>query len=115
MFSNLETLITEVNFYKVAESTPYEYYRCVWNQILPYSSLYENSMAKEKYVWILIIRKTVGEKYPDNLLLLVKFWSARSMDTLQSHEAAGEDLITDAGRSRDSNNMAGFIHTTIFI
>ncbi len=38
------------------------------------------------------IKKTVGEKYPDYILLSPGSWSAHPIDTLLSHEATGEDL-----------------------
>jgi len=38
------------------------------------------------------VLKTVGKKYSDDLLFLVRFWRANQMDTLLYHEATGEDL-----------------------
>ncbi len=46
----------------------------------------------KKYDRIHSTHERVGKKYPDDLLLLAWFWSVHRMDTLLSHEAAGEDL-----------------------
>ncbi len=35
--------------------------------------------------------KKAGEKYPDDLLFLVRFWNAHLMDSLLSYEAMEED------------------------
>lgn len=73
--------------------------------------------TQTEYVQIDSIRKTLGEKYPDDLLILLGFWSVQSMDILLSHEATGQDLwmawsdTTDAGRSRGRCSTS-FIHIT---
>jgi len=48
--------------------------------------------ATNKYVRIHAMHKRVGKKNLDDLLLLARFWSVYTMDTLLSHEATGEDL-----------------------
>jgi len=39
-----------------------------------------------------VLLKKGAKNYPGDLLLLGRFWSEDSMDTLLSHEARGEDL-----------------------
>lgn len=43
-------------------------------------------------VWIHVFYKIVCNKYTDDLLLPLSFWSAHPVDTLLSHEAPWEDL-----------------------
>lgn len=57
---------------------------CIWNHIL----LRCNSRRK----MLKFIVFTVGEKYPDDLVFLPRFWSLHPLDTLLSHEATGENL-----------------------
>lgn len=62
----------------------------------------------------------VGEKYPYDLLLPVRFGYVQSMDILLSHEATGQDLWMEVKQnhmSHDNDNMVyvvhpNFIHTT---
>ncbi len=44
--------------------------------------------SRRKAIWK-SIKKTVDEKYLDDLLLLPRFWSVHVMDTLLSHVAPG--------------------------
>ncbi len=67
-------------------------------------------MWREYYVQINSIHKTVGKKYPCDLLFTARFRSAHPVDTLLSRKAMGEDLWIDVkhridgGRSHDSDN-----------
>lgn len=51
-----------------------------------WKTLCEQSSIKKTVV------KTVDEKYPDELLLLARFWKVRPMNTVLSHEAMRDNL-----------------------
>lgn len=68
------------------------------------------------YIRIHSIRKTVGEKYPGDLL---PARSVHSLDTLLSHQAMGKNLLMAAKRhnrrrrSHDSDNRVDVVYIKI--
>lgn len=49
-----------------------------------------------------VFKKLSAVKHPDDLQLLVSFWSVHSMETLLSHEATGEELWMAVNRGNHS-------------
>ncbi len=66
-------------------------------------------MWQKKYVRIHSIHKRVGKMYLDDLLLLARFWSVHTMNTLLSHEATGEDLWMAVTRRRSPDDKMVYV------